>query len=211
MTRTYELGFVVEPRLNDDEVQEMIQRYRGVIEDAGATITEEEHWGKRKLAYPINKYSEGRYVFLHLSSETGQNGIPEVERLMRQNDRILRYLTVRTDLDLKRALRRGKPGTPGAQPKPEAPVSTEDADLTAASSDEAKPAAATEAAATEAAATETAAAETTATETASTDDAASTETASTEAATTETAPSSDEAPTEAASSDTETKASSEEA
>ena len=104
--RTYELMFVVDPRVADEEVVTMTQDYKNMITAGGSQITGEESWGRRKLAYPINKVNEGKYVLLYVSSEAGKTALPEVEHRMRQNDRILRYLTVRTDEDLKRAARR---------------------------------------------------------------------------------------------------------
>lgn len=110
--RTYELMFVVDPRVSDEDVVTMIQDYRNMITAGGSQITTEENWGRRKLAYPINKLTEGKYVLFFISSEGGKTALPEVEHRMRQNDKILRYLTVRTDEDLKRAARR--PQRPGA-------------------------------------------------------------------------------------------------
>ena len=101
--RTYELIFVVDPRVSDEDVVTMTQEYKAMITAGGSTITSEENWGRRKLAYPIEKLGEGKYVLLNISSEGGATRLPEVEHRMRQNDKILRYLTVRTDLDLKRA------------------------------------------------------------------------------------------------------------
>ena len=114
--RTYELMFVVDPRVADEEVVTMTQDYKNMITAGGSQITGEENWGRRKLAYPINKVNEGKYVLLYISSEAGKTALPEVEHRMRQNDRILRYLTVRTDEDLKRAARRPAKGggTPSA-------------------------------------------------------------------------------------------------
>ncbi|HEX9941861.1 MAG TPA: 30S ribosomal protein S6 [Thermoanaerobaculia bacterium] len=104
--RTYELMFVVDPRVSDEDVITMTQDYKNMITAGGSQITGEENWGRRKLAYPINKLNEGKYVLLYIGSETGRTSLPEVEHRMRQNDKILRYLTVRTDEDLKRAARR---------------------------------------------------------------------------------------------------------
>ena len=112
--RTYELMFVVDPRVSDEEVVTMTQDYKNMITTGGAQITSEENWGRRKLAYPIDKLNEGKYVLLYVSSETGKNALPEVEHRMRQNDKILRYLTVRTDEDLKRAARRPATARTGA-------------------------------------------------------------------------------------------------
>jgi len=115
--RTYELMFVVDPRVADEEVVTMTQDYKNMITAGGSQITGEENWGRRKLAYPIDKVNEGKYVLLYISSEVGKTALPEVEHRMRQNDRILRYLTVRTDEDLKRAARRPAKsgGTPSAE------------------------------------------------------------------------------------------------
>lgn len=115
MPRTYELGFIVEPRQSDDDVKTIATKYRQMIEASGATITEEDHWGKRKLAYPIHKFTEGYYVFLFVSTD-GPAPWPDVERLLMQDEKILRHLIVRTDLDLKRAASKGKKKSPRIQP-----------------------------------------------------------------------------------------------
>jgi small subunit ribosomal protein S6 len=104
--RTYELVFVVDPRVSDEDVVAMTQEYKQMITAGGSQISKEESWGRRKLAYPIAKLNEGKYVLLGIESEGGKSSLPEVEHRMRQNDKILRYLTVRTDEDLKRAASR---------------------------------------------------------------------------------------------------------
>jgi small subunit ribosomal protein S6 len=113
--RTYELMFVVDPRVSDEDVVTMTNDYKNLITAAGSQITSEENWGRRKLAFPIDKLNEGKYVLLYVSSETGKTALPAVEHRMRQNDKILRYLTVRTDEDLKRAARK-HPLAAGAAP-----------------------------------------------------------------------------------------------
>jgi len=94
--REYELMFVVDPRLSDEEVVELSDQYKSMIESAGGEIFKAESWGKRKLAYEIQKLSEGNYTLFHIRSENGSSFI-EAEQRMRQNDKVLRYLTVRTD------------------------------------------------------------------------------------------------------------------
>jgi small subunit ribosomal protein S6 len=108
--RTYELIFIVDPRVSDEDVVTLIQEYKQMISAGGSEISTEENWGRRKLAYPIEKLTEGKYVFLGITSQNGKTSLPEVEHRMRQNDKILRYLTVRTDEDLKRAARRKPAG-----------------------------------------------------------------------------------------------------
>lgn len=108
MTRTYELGFIVEPRQTDEAVEALTEKVKEMLAAAGATITNVESWGKRKLAYAINKIQEGKYVFIYFSSEGAVPAVPEIQRLMSQDENVLRFLTVRTDLDLKRAASKGK-------------------------------------------------------------------------------------------------------
>ena len=104
--RTYELMFVVDPRVSDEDVVGLTHDYRQMITVGGSEITKEESWGRRKLAFPINKLNEGKYVLFYIQSQDGKTPLAEVEHRMRQNDKILRFLTVRTDEDLKRAARR---------------------------------------------------------------------------------------------------------
>jgi small subunit ribosomal protein S6 len=111
--RTYELVFIVDPRVPDEDVVTLTQEYKQMITAGGGSeISSEENWGRRKLAYPINKLTEGKYVLLGITSKDGKTSLAEVEHRMRQNDKVLRYLTVRTDEDLKRAARRKTSGPP---------------------------------------------------------------------------------------------------
>jgi len=102
--RTYELVFIADPRLSDEEVVAMTAETKQLITTRGGVVQREESWGRRKLAYPIQKLNEGRYVVLFIEVE-GKNPLPEVELRLRQNDKVLRYLAVRTDLE-----RRPEPG-----------------------------------------------------------------------------------------------------
>ena len=125
--RTYELVFIVDPRVSDEDVVTLTQEYKQMISAGGSEISTEENWGRRKLAYPIEKLTEGKYVFLGITSQDGKTSLAEVEHRMRQNDKILRYLTVRTDEDLKRAARRkaaggGAPSGGGSSRNEEPPM-----------------------------------------------------------------------------------------
>jgi small subunit ribosomal protein S6 len=109
--RTYELALVADPRLSDDDMTALTSETKQLITSRGGEILREESWGRRKLAYPINKVTEGRYHFLYLQLEPAKAALlPEVELRLNQNDKVLRFLTVRTDQDLKRAANRAKPG-----------------------------------------------------------------------------------------------------
>jgi small subunit ribosomal protein S6 len=112
--RTYELGFIIDPRISEEEAVSLTDAVKVLLTNGGAVVDKEESWGKRRLAYPINKLNEGRYVFLYLSiEEGGPNPLAEAEKRLNQNEKILRYLTVRTDKDLKRQASKGK-----VQPEP---------------------------------------------------------------------------------------------
>jgi small subunit ribosomal protein S6 len=108
MRRTYELALVLDPGLADDEQVALVDEVKKIVTGTGAEIAKEESWGKRKLAYPIGKVNEGRYVFLYVVADGAAPPFQEVERRLNQNERVLRYLTIRTDEDLRRALRKGK-------------------------------------------------------------------------------------------------------
>lgn len=96
--RTYELVIVADPRVSDEEVVALTDDYKRMITAGGAEVVREESWGRRKLAYPIQKLNEAKYVLLVVEA-AGKNPLPEVEHRLRQNDKVLRYLTVRTDLE----------------------------------------------------------------------------------------------------------------
>lgn len=116
MNRMYELAIVTEPRQTEDDVQAICDRMKELIENSGSQVFHVDDWGKRKLAYPIRKFNEGRYNFLYVAARNG--AVPDwstIERLLQQDERILRHLVVRTDEDLSRAFRKGKvfPEVPG--------------------------------------------------------------------------------------------------
>lgn len=101
--RSYELMFVLDPRLSEDDAKALTNEFKDQVTAAGAEIVKAEHWGRRKLAYEIKKLKEGRYVLFFLTTPDGSHGLAGVERRMEQHDQVLRYMLVRTDEELKRA------------------------------------------------------------------------------------------------------------
>ena len=93
MTRSYELCFIVDPQRNEDESQAICDKYKKLIEDSGATIDHVWAWGKRKFAYPVQNFKEGIYWVIYVSGD-GTMPWPDVERLMTQDEHVLRYLVV---------------------------------------------------------------------------------------------------------------------
>lgn len=98
--RQYEVVFIVDPTA-DEEVQKLTEGFSQIVVDQGGTVTKAETMGKRQLAYEINHHKDGTFVLLEI--EGSGREIAELERRMRVNDRILRYLTVRVDEDRRRA------------------------------------------------------------------------------------------------------------
>ena len=98
--RQYEVVFIVDPTA-DDEVSKLTEGFSQIVTDQGGTITKAETMGKRALAYEIDHHKDGTFVLMEI--EGSGREIAELERRMRVNDRILRYLTVRVDEDRRRA------------------------------------------------------------------------------------------------------------
>ena len=99
--RTYELVFIVDPEVTEDEVIKLSEGVQKIITGQGGSITKTEMMGKRQLAYEINHKKDGTYVLLEVEGSGAE--IAEVERRMRVNDQILRYMTIRVDEDRRRA------------------------------------------------------------------------------------------------------------
>jgi small subunit ribosomal protein S6 len=99
--RQYEVVFIVDPTADDDEVTRLTDGFKQIVTDQGGTITKSESMGRRQLAYEILHKTEGSFVLLEI--EGSGHEIAELERRMRVNDRIIRYITVRVDEDRRRA------------------------------------------------------------------------------------------------------------
>ncbi len=99
--RTYEVVHIAAPNTSDDDLNKLNSQIEQVVTDLGGTVTKTDVWGRRKLAYPIEKYDEGIYTVFYIDG-TGKE-IAEVERRLRVTDLVIRFMTVRTDEDLKRA------------------------------------------------------------------------------------------------------------
>lgn len=99
--RIYEVMFIIEANASDEDVTRLSDGLRQIITDQGGTVTKHENMGRRTLAYPIERKNEGIYVLFEV--EGSGREIAELERRMRVNDQIIRYITVRVDEDRRRA------------------------------------------------------------------------------------------------------------
>ena len=125
--RIYEELFIVKPDAPDEEVDQFVEQLRTQLTNAGATVDKIDKWGKRRLAYKVDKYREGAYVLFQFTA--GPEAVKELERRLRVSDVVLKFLTVRIDQTLKRlekrkkerdkrAARRAVAGGPGGAPAP---------------------------------------------------------------------------------------------
>jgi small subunit ribosomal protein S6 len=101
--RTYEVMYIVDPETPADKIVALNEAVGKLIEKEGGTIVRMDDIGMRTLAYPIKKRKDGYYVLYEIDG-TGQE-IMELERRMRVNDAIIRFVTVRVDEDRKKALK----------------------------------------------------------------------------------------------------------
>ena len=91
--RHYEIVFMVHPD-QSEQVPGMIERYTGSVKEAGGQVHRLEDWGRRQLAYPINKLHKAHYVLMNV--EAPQQVIDELETTFRYNDAVLRSLDIHT-------------------------------------------------------------------------------------------------------------------
>ncbi|HCS88606.1 MAG: 30S ribosomal protein S6 [Thiohalocapsa sp. PB-PSB1] len=92
--RHYEVVFLVHPS-QSEQVPAMIERYRSNLEGRGGTIHRLEDWGRRQLAYPINKVHKAHYVLMNI--ECDQEAVDELESAFRFNDAVLRNLILKRE------------------------------------------------------------------------------------------------------------------
>jgi small subunit ribosomal protein S6 len=104
--RIYEALFIIKPDVPDEESDQRVESLRTHLIGAGATVDKLEKWGKRRLAYRIEKYREGSYVLMQFTG--GPEIVKEFERRLRVSDIVLKFLTVRIDETLKRLEKRKK-------------------------------------------------------------------------------------------------------
>lgn len=91
----YELAVVVNAQIEDDARTAVVDNCKALVERFGGTITNVDDWGKKKLAYEIQKMNEGFYYFIQFDAEG--SAIAEIESRMRIMDNVIRYLCVKQD------------------------------------------------------------------------------------------------------------------
>ena len=116
--RIYENLFIVKPDATEEEVDHLVEQISKTVTTSGGTIDKVEKWGKRRLAYRVEKNREGQYVLLQFTAEPAT--VHEFERRLRVQDSVIKYLTVRIDETLKRVEKRKKQRDKRAHRRPQA-------------------------------------------------------------------------------------------
>jgi small subunit ribosomal protein S6 len=117
--RIYEELFIVRPDATDEEIDPLVEQLKGVVTTHGGTVEKTDKWGVRRLAYRVQKRSEGNYILIQFSATP--DTVHEVERRLRVSDMVLKFITVRIDEKMKRVDKRRKAREKRAARKP-APV-----------------------------------------------------------------------------------------
>ncbi|UCC88904.1 MAG: 30S ribosomal protein S6 [Anaerolineales bacterium] len=93
--RNYELGFILHPQVEQPDVTQVVDRVGQYVTAGGGEVASVDVWGRRELAYPIRKQQEGTYVFLQ--AQLDPQAVDELERNLKLDEQVLRYLLLRLD------------------------------------------------------------------------------------------------------------------
>jgi small subunit ribosomal protein S6 len=97
MSNAYETMYILRSDLGEELLDQTIERYQTLLREAGATNIDTQHRGKRRLAYEINRQREG--IYIQMNYEGDGSFIAAMERSMRQSEEVLRYLTIKQEVD----------------------------------------------------------------------------------------------------------------
>lgn len=93
--RHYETIFIASPTLTDEQSDELVKQFEGIIAEQGGELLKTDKWGRKKLAYEVQKFSEGYYTLFEMNA--GPTLVAELERRFRNHDSVIKYLSVRMD------------------------------------------------------------------------------------------------------------------
>lgn len=91
--KKYELMLVLDTKLNPDDVSSYLEKLNELVTNLGGSVTETNKWGKRKLAYPINKHTEGVYLVINLM--ISQSLVIELRKFLKSSEEVIRFLLIK--------------------------------------------------------------------------------------------------------------------
>jgi len=95
--RHYEVMFIVDPRLEDQAIQQSLDRFTSIVTGRGGELTKVDHWGRRKLAFEIKHLNEGYYAIASFQAEP--SAMDELDRVLRLADELVRHKITRPGKD----------------------------------------------------------------------------------------------------------------
>ncbi|MCP4221190.1 MAG: 30S ribosomal protein S6 [bacterium] len=101
MNRKYEIGFIINPEAMEDEVKKIVDSVTAIIEKGEGIIENVDEWGRKKLAYPIEKHTEGFYIFINTEMKGAL--FFDIERRLKLTEKVMRFVVLRLDDKLKKA------------------------------------------------------------------------------------------------------------
>lgn len=91
----YEAMYIINPNVEDEQAQQLVERFSSIVTAGGGTVEKVDDWGKRKLAYEILDMTEGHYILMHFESNPE---LPkELERNFKNNENVMRFIVIRKD------------------------------------------------------------------------------------------------------------------
>jgi small subunit ribosomal protein S6 len=125
--RDYELGFILNPEVSEEETRAILERVEQIVATHGGQVVKVNQWGRRRLAYPIERNRDGFYIFIDmiLAPET----VSELERTLKVSEVILRYMTRKRDpkaVQKEREEREARAAAAAATPPAEAQVEVQE-------------------------------------------------------------------------------------
>lgn len=113
MTRDYELGFILNPEVNEEQTRAILERLEQIVTNHGGQVMRVNQWGRRRLAYPIQHNRDGFYVFVDmvLTPET----VNELDRTLKVSEEVLRHLIKKRDPKVVQKEREARANAPQAE------------------------------------------------------------------------------------------------
>ncbi|MGE5340210.1 MAG: 30S ribosomal protein S6 [Candidatus Omnitrophota bacterium] len=103
MNRKYEIGFIINPEATEEEVKRITDSVVDIIKKSGGTVENVDEWGRRKLAFTIQRHNEGIYIFINADFEGSV--FFEIERRLKLTEKVMRFIVIRLDDKYKKANR----------------------------------------------------------------------------------------------------------